>query len=188
MNDPFFTVGMGASAGGQKSLCEFFDHITVCENVAFVVITHLLRERRSILNEILARHTSLPVIRVENDMLILPGNIYVMAENTTVELNKGWLRIKTRDTRIENDAVDVFFTSLANDFKEKAIGIILSGGGKDGLKGSLQINHMGGSVIVEDPESAEVKGMPLSIVNWDHPTVIRKPAQLAMELNLLCGL
>jgi len=187
MNDRFFIVGIGASAGGQKSLCEFFEHITVYENVAFVVITHLMRNRRSILNQILAKHTFIPVIRMENDMPILPGNIYVMAENITIELSQGWIRVKRRDDRIENDAVDIFFTSLANDSKEKAIGIILSGGGKDGLKGSLQINHTGGNVFVEDPDSAEVNGMPLSIVIWDHPVLIKKPMDLAREINLLCA-
>jgi len=188
MNNSFFTVGIGASAGGQKSLSEFFNHIQVGKNVAFVVVTHLMRDRKSILNLILSEHTSLPVLRVENDIRIIPGNIYVMAENITIELEQGWIRVKKRDIKIENDAIDIFFTSLANDFKEKAIGIILSGGGKDGLIGSLQMNHMGGNVIVEDPESAEVKGMPLSIVNWDHPTLIRKPAELAAEINVLCSL
>lgn len=186
MKKSFFTVGIGASAGGQRSLCEFFDHINADNNVAYVVVTHLLRNKLSLLDEILSRHTLLPVVRIENNMLISAGNIYVMVENTTIEVSHGWLRLKQRDEKIQNDAVDIFFNSLADDFQEKAIGIILSGGGQDGLQGSIWINHMGGNVMVEDPESAEVKGMPSSIVNFDHPTAIMSPAELAKEINYLC--
>lgn len=186
MDKTFFTVGIGASAGGQKSLCEFFDHIEVESNVAFVVITHLMRERRSVLSQILSKHTALPVIRVEHNMEILPGHIYVMAENTMLEVSHGWLWVNSRDDATVNKAIDLFFNSLADEFHERAIGIVLSGNGEDGLEGAQWINHMGGNVIVQDPDSAEYKGMPLAIIHSDHPSAILEPAELAHEINYLC--
>jgi len=188
MNKTYFTVGIGASAGGQKSLCEFFDHITVDANVAFVVITHLTRERRSILDYILSKHTKLPVLRVDRNMQILPGHIYVMAENTTLEVSHGWLWVNSRDDATLNKSIDLFFNSLADEFHERAIGVILSGSGEDGLEGAQWINHMGGNVIVQDPDTAEFKGMPLAIINSDHPSAILEPAALAQEINYLCRL
>jgi len=187
MNKPFYTIGIGASAGGVSSLSEFFDHITPDINVAFVVVTHLLRDRRSVLDQILSKHSNYPVIRVEKDMRIIPGTVYVMVENTVLEANQGWLRVKTRDKKILNSAVDIFFNSLADDYKEKAIGVILSGGGMDGLEGSIWINHMGGKVMVEDPASAHEKGMPISVITEDHPSEIMSPTNLAKRINELCS-
>ncbi len=186
MNKSFFTVGIGASAGGQAALTEFFDQLSPDSEAAFVVVTHLMRDRRSILNHILSKHTLLPVLRVEEDMPVLPGHIYVMTENTTVEVRNGWLKVRQRDERIENMAVDIFFESLADDFGKKAVGIILSGGGSDGLRGALKINKLGGNVMVQDPHTAQVNGMPNSIIDHDHPTVIRNPSELAANVNHLC--
>jgi len=188
MSKSFFTVGIGASAGGQASLCEFFDHLSENLNVVFVVATHLMRDKKSVLSNILSRHTKMPVIGVKEDLAVSPGCVYVLIENTFIELEDGWLRIKPRDNKIQNSAVDIFFNSLADQCKEQSVGIILSGGGQDGLQGAIRINKMGGIVLAEDPESAQFNGMPLSIAEHDHPVAMKKPAELAKYINRLCAL
>jgi len=62
----------------------------------------------------------------------------------------------------------------------------MSGGGNDGLEGSKLINKMGGNVMVQDPESAQVDGMPVSIIRFDYPVAILNPKELAQQLNRLC--
>ena len=186
MDKAFYTVGIGASAGGQESLCEFFDHVSDNLHVAFVVVTHLMRDRESVLNRILSRHTAMQVIRVEQDMPISPGFVYVLKENNFIEVKDGWLRLTLRDTNIQNSAVDIFFNSLAEDFRDKSVGIILSGGGMDGLNGALKINKLGGIVLVEDPKSAKFNGMPSAITKYDHPIAIKEPAELAVYFNHIC--
>lgn len=188
MDKSFFAVGIGASAGGQASLCEFFDNVSENLNVAFIVITHLMRDKKSMLSHILSSHTAMPVIRVEKDIDITPRCVYVLAENTYVEVNNGRLKLMPRDNKIYNSAVDIFFNSLADDFKNKSVGIILSGGGQDGLQGALNINKAGGIVIAEDPASAKVNGMPLSIAKYDHPIVLMQPAALAAYVNHICNI
>ncbi|MHA4896092.1 chemotaxis protein CheB [Pedobacter sp. PWIIR3] len=183
MDKTFYTLGIGASAGGQLALSEFFDHLAPDIKIAIVVVTHLMRERRSILDKILAKHTTVPIKRVDNDMQLEPGCIYILPENTTMIVEDGWLKVHTRDQQIENKSVDIFFESMANDFKEKAIGIILSGGGKDGLKGALRIRETGGLVFVQDLQTATVTGMPSSIIDFDHPTAILNPSELAGRIN-----
>jgi two-component system chemotaxis response regulator CheB len=81
--------------------------------------------------------------------------------------------------------VDSLFESLAIDFREKAIGIILSGGGDDGLKGPRKIGELGGMVLVQDPDSAQIAGMPSSIINGDQPVAILKPAEIVQVINKL---
>lgn len=186
MERAFFTVGIGASAGGLKPLSEFFDYLSNDLPAAFVVVTHLSREHPSMLSTLLSTHTHMPVIRVEHDMDLKPGNIYVLIENKTLTVQNARLLLEDRDSEIMNSAVNVFFESLAKDFGPKAIGMILSGGGHDGLDGAKLINKMGGNVIVQDPKSAEVNGMPLSIINHDHPTAILNAKDLALHLNKIC--
>ncbi|MBC7565697.1 MAG: chemotaxis protein CheB [Pedobacter sp.] len=187
MNKNFFTVGIGASAGGLQSLKIFFDEIRSDLPVAFVVVTHLSRDYTSLLNNLLMPHTNMDVIRVEKDMDLIQGNIYILIENKTIKVKEGRLIVTTRDAAIVNSAVDIFFESLAKDFGRKAVGIILSGGGSDGLEGSKLINKMGGNVMVQDPESAQADGMPFSIIRFDHPVAILNPKELAQRLNRLCA-
>lgn len=186
MSKSFFTVGIGASAGGQRALAEFFDGLSPQIDAAFVIVTHLIRDRRSVLDEIIARHTWLPVIRVEDDLPVFPKYIYVLPENATMVVQDGWLKLSVRGDEVKNSAVDIFFESLANDFKEKAVAIVLSGGGRDGLQGALRINEMGGKVMAQDPLTAQFNGMPQSIVDYDHPSAVLSPAHLAAEINSWC--
>lgn len=186
MKKSFYTVGLGASAGGQAALSEFFDHLSPDVGFALVVVTHLMRDRMSILDRILSKHTDMPVRRVERDLEITPGQIYVLPENRTFTMEDGWLRVSIRDEKIENYAVDIFFESLAEDFREKAVGIIFSGAGSDGLQGSLKITELGGKVLVQDPETALANGMPASVVAHDHPSAVLRPSELAVKLNEWC--
>jgi len=186
MEKEFYVVGIGSSAGGLKALKEFFRRLPTTIPAAFIVITHLNRDRHSILNDLLATQTAIPVARVDEDVQILPGNIYVLTENTSLTIRNGWLKVAPRDQKILNSSVDIFFSSLADEFKARAIGIILSGGGNDGLEGALHLAESGGKVMVQNPLTAEVTGMPESIIDHDHPSDILNPTKLAEKLIELC--
>jgi len=185
MNKLFFTICIGASAGGLPAVIEFFEHIPGDSPAAFIVAMHLIRDRRSLLDDILSKHTALPIIRVENDMSLEAGKVYLLVENTTIFVQDSCLKVRARDEALKNSSVDSLFESIAIDFREKAVGIILSGGGSDGLKGAQKIAEMGGIVLVQDPDSAQTDGMPCSIINDDHPVAILRPAEIAQEINKL---
>lgn len=185
LNEAFFVIGIGASAGGQAALTEFLDHLSPRINAAIVIVTHLMRDHKSILSEILAEHTFMPVIKIERDLPLEKGRIYVMSENSSITLHKGWLIHRERDADIVNRNIDIFFESMAGDFGKRAVGIILSGGGSDGLKGAQCISEHGGRVLVQDPSTALVHGMPRSIINHDHPSSILSPGDLAITVNEL---
>ncbi len=186
MEKEFYIVGIGSSAGGLKALKEFFGQLPTAIPAAFVVITHLTRDRHSILADLLAARTRLPVARVDKDVQILPGNIYVLTENTSLTIQNGWLKVAPRDNKILNSSVNIFFKSLASEFKKRAIGIILSGGGNDGLEGALHMAESGGKVMVQNLLTAEFTGMPESVIAHDHPTDILSPSQLAEKVIQLC--
>jgi len=183
MKHDFFAAGIGASAGGLPALKEFLKLIPAKTGIAYIVVTHLRREHPTQLDELLRRCTPLPVCRLTSDTRLQPDHLYVLAENSMVTLNKGVLTIRERNEKeVVNNAVDIFFTSLATDFEDKAIGIILSGCGSDGLKGSKAIKANGGFVMVQSPESSQFSSMPETIIKQDHPVVKAPPAKLAAEL------
>jgi two-component system chemotaxis response regulator CheB len=179
----FYAVGIGASGGGIDALTDFFDHIGPAPGIAFIIVTHIKRDHRSRLDSILSKHTNLPVVRADQDMKIQPDHVYLLIENTFVTVQNGTLIVRERqDDEIINRAVNLFFVSLAKDFKEKAIGIVLSGGGNDGLDGVNAIGEAGGYVMVQTPDTSLFSGMPTSVIEHDHPSVIMDPADLAKQL------
>ena len=183
MKHDFFAVGIGASAGGLSAIREFLKPIPAKTGIAYIVVTHLTRQHKSRLDELLKKSTPLPVCRLAADTRLEPDHLYVLAENSMVTLHDGVLTVRERgENEVLNNAVDIFFTSLASDFEEKAVGVILSGCGSDGLKGSKAIKNHGGVVLVQSPESSQFAGMPETIITEDHPVAEAAPANLAEEL------
>jgi two-component system, chemotaxis family, protein-glutamate methylesterase/glutaminase len=181
MNDPFYVVGIGASAGGLKALEEFFSHIPRNINAAFIVVMHLNRDHQSQLDLILSKFARMPARRILTGDRVEKNRIYVMPENTFLEIEDGVLKLYVRPlSAIINKSIDIFFQSLASDFQEYAVGIVLSGSGSDGAIGVKRISEAGGSVFVQNPESASFKSMPNAAIEADHPDLILNPAALAV--------
>ncbi|UKT63026.1 chemotaxis protein CheB [Pedobacter mucosus] len=182
MKKDFFIVGIGASAGGLPVMIDFFHQLPSKINVAFVVITHLIRDKRSYLDEILSKHSNLPVIRVESTTPISPGYIYVMAENTYLTCEHNILWVNARGPSLINEAVDLFLCSLARDAENSSIAVILSGAGNDGLKGAQAMHSYGGKVLVQEPVTAVISGMPWAVIGSDHPYKVGTVTDLVKEL------
>lgn len=183
MKRDFFAVGIGASGGGLEALGRFFDHVPFNPNIAYIVITHIKRDYKSRLGSLLSTHTNLPIISVRENTTISPGNIYLMVENTFVTVQNGELIVRERmPHEIINKAVNIFFSSLAADFGERAVGIILSGAGDDGLDGANAISREGGYIMTQTPDSSLFSGMPINIIQHDHPAAILDPDDLASQL------
>jgi chemotaxis response regulator CheB len=181
IDDNYYIVGIGASAGGQQALLEFLKNLPDEPNAAFVIVTHLSPDYKSQLDNILASASPIPVLRIKNNMGVNKNRVYVMPEAVTVNISEGRLMLKPRDQEI-NHAIDDFFISLARDQKNCAIGIIMSGSGFDGTSGVNEIHKYGGKVFVQTPDSATFSSMPTSVITKDHPDVIASPAMLAQHI------
>ena len=148
-----------------------------------MVIQHLKADHRRYLDGVLRRVTHIPVVRVTKNIPITTSTVYILAENKIMTVKHNCLLVRDRMPReISNFAVDIFFSSLANDFKYRAIGIILSGGGTDGAKGVHLISKNGGMVMVQEPPAALYPYMPNSAIQMGHPTNILTPENLAKAL------
>ncbi len=103
-------------------------------------------------------------------------------------IGKGQLLLRDRaPEEVINWAVDIFFHSLAEDQKEKAIGVVLSGMGSDGASEAQAIHQLGGTVLVQEPYSTPYRGMPRAAIDRDHSDLILPPAQLVQALLELIG-
>ena len=159
-----YVVCIGASAGGLDALERFFKACPADTGAAFVVIQHLSPDHKSIMNNLLARHTDMPVIMVEDAMPIMANSVYLIPPGTMMHITTGHLHLTPKTTRGLNLPIDVFFASLADVYKHHAIGLILSGTGTDGTRGAEAINAAGGMMLVQDPETAKFDGMPRSAI------------------------
>ena len=129
-------VGIGASAGGIEALEQLFRNLPVDTGLAFVIVTHLAPDRQSLLPEIVARFTSMPVQTVQSGVTPAPDHVYVLPESALVEVIGGVLQLRKLDpSHRERKPIDILLASLAQDLGEYAAGIVLSGGDGDGTLG-----------------------------------------------------
>ena len=183
-NRPPFVVGIGASAGGLEALEQFFGAVPENSALAFIVIQHLSPDFKSLMVELLERHTSLAVQRIENDMLLEPGKIYLNPPRHNVLLNEGRFRlIEQEESGGLNMPIDVCFRSLARDLGESSIAVILSGTGSDGSRGIVEVHRAGGLVVAQDPESSGFDGMPRSAQASGVVDALAAPGELAQLVH-----
>lgn len=158
-------VSIGASAGGLQALESFFEHFVPPPGMAFVVVQHLSPDFKSLMHELLARHTQMRTVCVDQDTPIEPQTIYLNTARQDLTLDNGVLRVSDfpdlPGMQIHRP-IDHFLCSLAEAAGDKAIAIILSGTGSDGELGVRRVKDCGGTVLVQDTASATFDGMPRS--------------------------
>jgi two-component system CheB/CheR fusion protein len=166
MDEPFPIVGVGASAGGVEALECLFKAMPPEPGMAFVIITHLAPKRESMLPEILARDTRMPVLVAEHDQLVRRDHIYVAPADSVLQIEKGRLRLRPISDGRERTPIDSFFAALAEDQGEHAIGIVLSGAGSDGTLGIKAIKEHGGLTLAQatDHSGPRHSSMPASAI------------------------
>jgi two-component system CheB/CheR fusion protein len=165
LQTPVAVVGIGASAGGLDPCRRFFTDMPADSGVAFVVVQHLDPNHKSKMALLLGRCTRMPVVEASDRLRVEPNRVYVIPPNRSLAISHGRLRLtEPAEKRGSRMAIDFFFRSLATAFKERGIGIVLSGTGTDGTLGLQAIKDGGGLTIAQDPQTAEQDGMPRSAI------------------------
>lgn len=158
-------MGIGASAGGLEALTQFLENTPTDTGMAFVVVQHLDPTHKGMLPELLQRTTKMKVIQVKDRLRVQPDRVYVIPPNHDLSLLHGTLHLLApsapRGLRLP---INSFFLSLAEDQRERSIGVILSGMGSDGTLGLKAIKERAGIALVQDPASAKFDAMPRSAI------------------------
>jgi two-component system CheB/CheR fusion protein len=177
----FAIVALGASAGGLGALDEFFAAVPANSGMAFVVVTHVHPSSPSLLPDLLSRRTSMPVVEVAQRVLVEPNHVYTPRPGFNLTIVNGVLEPLKVDRSLLPMPVDFFFRSLAQDQKQYAVGIVLSGTGSDGSLGLKEIKAELGMVLAQD-EAAQYVGMPNSAIATELVDFVLPVSQMPQRL------
>lgn len=178
-----FVVGIGASAGGLRSLQRLFKSLPVTQGIAYVVVQHISPVADSNMDEILSRYTDMKVMNVQHGVQIQSAHIYLIPPAKEIRLKGN--RIEVFDLNRDQVAkpIDTFFRSMAESYGGRSIAVVLSGTGSDGSDGIRQIRAMGGTTIAESIVSAQFDGMPKAAVATECVDFSLTPEQIAKWLT-----
>ena len=177
-----FLVAIGASAGGLDALERLFDALAADTGAAFVVVQHLSPDHKSMMDNLLARHTAMPVTVAEHQMPLQPNHVFLIPPGKTMTLMGDRLQLAPKPDHGLSLPIDVFFHSLADQWHDKGVAVVLSGTGSDGARGLAAVNAGGGFVYVQDPLTAKFDGMPRSAIATGLVDVVAPAAELARKL------
>src|SRR5947207_7305710 len=161
-------VVVGSSAGGVEALSILVSTLPADFPAPIVLAQHLDPSRPSSLDGILQRRTQLSIDVVNSRTHLQSGKIYVVPANRHVTIDDSYVEVQGDHNKRPRPTVELLFSSAAEVYGERLIAVILTGSGSDGAAGAVDVKNAGGTVIVQDPQTARYPSMPLALP----PTVI----------------
>lgn len=176
-----YWVGIGASAGGLDAIKDFLTNLKF-ENAIYIIAQHLDPSHPTILKELLEKVTDFPIYMVEEDIEPNLGGIYIVSPGHNARVEKGMIKLSPAALIGPKPSINELFSSMAEELKDKSLGVILSGTGSDGSVGITAIKAAGGITIAQDEKSAKYSGMPKSAQETGFVDLVLDPKTLAHEL------
>jgi two-component system chemotaxis response regulator CheB len=181
-------VAIGASAGGFQAITQILGRLPVDFAGSIAIVQHRRADESSLLRELLAQRSRLPVIEPCHGTLLRPGHVYIAPPDYHLLVEPGSLALSV-DAPINRSrpSIDALFDSAAASYRHRAIGVVLTGASADGAAGAARLAEMRAPVIVQDPTTAEAATCPAAALSRvPHATVLQVP-QIAERLTALCG-
>ena len=166
-------IVIGASAGGVEALIQIFACLPATLRAVVAAVIHRSTIYNTNLAKVLGRNTTMPLREPEHEEVMRAGTIYLaprdhhmVLTDKHIELNRGPKEHFTRP------AVDPLFTSAAKHYGRRVVGMLLTGGGDDGVAGLISIKHGQGIAVVQDPCEAKIPLMPMNALRYDHVDLV----------------
>ena len=174
INPDFKVVIIGGSAGSLNVLMQILPHLPVIKSFAIVIVVHRKSTDEQTLEELITLKSIIKVKRVEDKTPLSPGFIFVAPSNYHLLFEKNnTLSLDTSEkVNYSRPSIDVCFESAAEVYKNQLIGILLSGSNSDGTEGLKAIQKEGGTIIVQDPKSADMAFMPYNAIQNTTPDFV----------------
>lgn len=181
---PFPVVGVGASAGGLEAYTELLEALPADPGMAFLMVSHLDPDHKSQLPDILARVSRMPVKEVAQGMAVEKDHVYVIPPATNMAMVDGHLTLTPRAPKpAVHMPIDHLFRSLAAIQKNRAVGVVLSGNGTDGVIALQTIKAVGGITFAQDEVSARHPSMPRAAAQDGNVDHVLRPRDIAGQLE-----
>lgn len=158
----FEIVAIASSAGGLAALTEVLSALPHEFPAPIAVVQHLDPRHRSLMAKILSTRTALKVKEAEEEEKLEPGTVYIAPPDHHLLINPDGSVSLTHSELVHfvRPSADLLFESVAANYKDRSIAVVLTGSGSDGSLGVEAIKKMGGTVIAQDESSSEFFGMP----------------------------
>jgi chemotaxis methyl-accepting protein methylase/chemotaxis response regulator CheB/signal transduction histidine kinase len=176
-------VGIGASAGGLDALQKVLPGLPAKAGLVYVIVQHMAPKPPTLLPSLLAKHTAMPVETISDGMAIQPDTLYITPPNKDVKLSGNLLQLGTVGSKGPKPSIDYFFSSLAEEKKMHAVGIILSGSGSDGALGIRAIKSNDGITMAQTVDTAKFFSMPQAAIETGLVDLVVPPEKIGRELE-----
>lgn len=178
---PYAIVAVASSAGGIHGLIVLLGMLDPDLPVPVLVVQHLDPRHRTVIADVLSRRTDIPVKLAEAEERALPGTVYIAPPDRHLLIDSDGVMTlsNTKLVHFVRPSADLLFESVAGAYGPRAIACVLTGTGSDGAMGVDAVKSRGGTVIVEDPLSAEFKGMPQAAVDTGAADYVLPLAEIA---------
>jgi len=176
---------VGASAGGVDALCQLLPVVPEDARIPVVVVVHLPSNRPSLLVEVFAARCAARVAEPQDKQPMTAG-IWFAAPNyhLLLELDRSFAFSTDLPVNFSRPSIDVLFESAADVFGERLCCVVLTGANDDGARGARSIRQRGGLVIVQEPNSAEAKQMPIAAISRANPQMVAALPEIAELFRL----
>lgn len=180
-------IAIGGSAGGLEPVQKILTDLEPQDHLAVVITIHFPPRSKNLLPEILQDLCSFKIKEAESGETIRGRHVYIAPPDyhLSVERNHTLSLSTEAPVLYSRPAIDIMFSSAAEAFESNCIGILLSGASSDGALGLKKIKECNGFTIVQDPDEAQFKKMPLSAVELLHPDRILSTEQISPILRKL---
>jgi two-component system, chemotaxis family, protein-glutamate methylesterase/glutaminase len=180
-------IVVGASAGGVQALSELLPALPRGAQVSVFVVLHLPRDRPSLLVEVFAHKCALTVREAQDKEPVAPGTIYFAPANYHLLIDEGPQLALSVDELVHHSrpSIDVLFESAAEVYRERLLGVILTGANEDGAAGLAAVHDAGGITVIQEPQSAQASLMVLSALQRCTPDRVLPLAEIAQLFGSL---
>jgi len=179
---------MGSSAGGLNALTHVLRSLPRNFPTSIVVVQHLSPEHKSWIANLLARSSQVKVKQAEHDEIMLPGTVYTAPPDEHLLVGPGKIQLAhSQLVHFSRPSIDLLFESVAGTYGSRAIGVVLSGSGRDGATGIRAIKEAGGISIAQDPDTAEFRPMPQAAVETGCIDFVLPLEKIGSTLIELCA-
>jgi two-component system chemotaxis response regulator CheB len=183
LNRKIDAVVIGASAGGVQALSVLLPALPSSLRAAVFIVLHLPRHKPSILAELFKPKCALPVFEAEDKQPVIAGNVYFAPADYHLLIDQGPQLALSADDPVYHSrpSIDVLFESAADVYRDRLLGIILTGANEDGALGLATVKDAGGITVVQQPETAQAPFMVRS-------ALALRPADWVLPLDKIAAL
>lgn len=174
-------IVIGGSAGSVDALGRFFAAFKPVDPVPVAVVIHVPADSPGILHEVIAHHGIFPMKQAEDKEPLRAGTVYFAPPgyHLLIESDRSFALSLDEPVQYSRPSIDVLFESAADCYRERLLGILLTGGSEDGAAGLERIKRLGGVTLVQDPDDAEMPLMPAAAIKRCMPSHVAPLRELA---------